>query len=338
MTDQASPEIEIETLPPRALDLSGERFGLLTAVSPCSRSQRGVLWICKCECGRLALRTATALRSAVKDGHEPQCSRCLQELRGGMALERRERVKERFLLRLERGMPLWTDTDLFTMESQIRADIEEHLGIVMDPELLEPPLQPMVGWNETKIRRARPLSASPVNDPVDDPSRDPVFQQQMSSMLGRAIIASEVEKREEAKALEHEAARKEILLLHWELRQFIAAHDAVARGVTLPRDLSHAPIMRLPFSRTRFGNSVLYASSLEGLASCGHCSTVVLGGTVEQEKHWNGECSPLPTRTDAPMVVHRNFVEAPADLPSMERLLTPLASAITDSLFVGGIR
>lgn len=338
MTDQASPEIEIEILSPRALDISGERFGLLTAMRPCSRSQKGVLWVCKCECGRLALRTAAALRSAVKDGSEPQCSRCLQGLRGGMALEWRERVKERFLLRLERGMPLWTDTDLFAMESQIRADFEERLGVVMDAELLEPPLQPMVGWNETKIRRFRPPSASPVAVAAYDPSRDPVFQEQLSSMLGRAIIAREVEKREEAEVLEHEIARKEISLLHWELRQFIAAHDAVARGVTLPRDLAHAPIARIPFSRTRFGNSVLYATSLEGLASCGHCFTVVLGGTVEQEKHWNGECSPLPTRIDAPMVVHRNFVEAPADLPAMERLLTPLASAVTDSLFVGGVR
>lgn len=34
-----------------ALDLAGRRFGLLTAVRPVGMKNRGVLWLCQCDCG-----------------------------------------------------------------------------------------------------------------------------------------------------------------------------------------------------------------------------------------------------------------------------------------------
>jgi hypothetical protein len=38
--------------PPRAIDMTGQRYGRLVAVKHVGRNDRGIaLWLCKCDCG-----------------------------------------------------------------------------------------------------------------------------------------------------------------------------------------------------------------------------------------------------------------------------------------------
>lgn len=53
----------------RKLDLSGQRFGKLTAVKEISRGRQGVRWECLCECNK----TATPTRSDLLSGRIRSC-------------------------------------------------------------------------------------------------------------------------------------------------------------------------------------------------------------------------------------------------------------------------
>jgi hypothetical protein len=77
-------------LPARALDLTGQRFGELTALYPVSVSDEGVRWLCRCDCGTITLRTTGSLRYSVTRGYVSCCRVCNRELRRGRALARRE--------------------------------------------------------------------------------------------------------------------------------------------------------------------------------------------------------------------------------------------------------
>lgn len=50
--------------PNRKIDITGERFGRLTAIRPVrSESNEGVIWLCVCDCGNEVLEPAKRLRS-----------------------------------------------------------------------------------------------------------------------------------------------------------------------------------------------------------------------------------------------------------------------------------
>lgn len=72
----------------RGQDLKNQRFGELVVVRAVDRSRKGILWLCRCDCGRVALRSTSALRRSVKLGHTPTCLRCFSELRRGLFLQR----------------------------------------------------------------------------------------------------------------------------------------------------------------------------------------------------------------------------------------------------------
>lgn len=60
-----------------AVDYTGQRFGALVAVEPTPGRRRGaVLWRWRCDCGRTCERTASALRTATRQGDTPSCGRC----------------------------------------------------------------------------------------------------------------------------------------------------------------------------------------------------------------------------------------------------------------------
>ena len=59
----------------KLIDLTGQRFGRLTAKSPEGRSSDGkILWACVCECGA----TATVRSSLLRSGHTKSCG-CMQK-------------------------------------------------------------------------------------------------------------------------------------------------------------------------------------------------------------------------------------------------------------------
>jgi hypothetical protein len=55
---------EYITLGPKALDLSGQKFGRLTALGPVERRKRHVMWLCECQCGETTIVSTTSLRAA----------------------------------------------------------------------------------------------------------------------------------------------------------------------------------------------------------------------------------------------------------------------------------
>jgi hypothetical protein len=109
----------------RAHNIRGRTFGKLTALRPVGSNQRGVLWLCECECGRHAIRVTAALRSNEKEASESQCAECAQELRRGTWEAKREIWRESFLLNwYERGN-LYSEGQLKSMERLITEDLRE---------------------------------------------------------------------------------------------------------------------------------------------------------------------------------------------------------------------
>lgn len=55
----------------KRIDLTGEKFGLLTVIEKCGKDKNGknVLWLCSCECGGQTTATTGHLRS----GHTQSC-------------------------------------------------------------------------------------------------------------------------------------------------------------------------------------------------------------------------------------------------------------------------
>lgn len=54
------------------IDISGQKFGKLTANSPCGKNSKGVIvWACTCDCGRTDKASLTALRQ-----WKTQCVKC----------------------------------------------------------------------------------------------------------------------------------------------------------------------------------------------------------------------------------------------------------------------
>ena len=68
----------------KGADLTGERFGMLTAVKPTDkRDNRSVVWECKCDCGNTVFIKATSLRA----GYTQSCG-CSRSTRGRKARDK----------------------------------------------------------------------------------------------------------------------------------------------------------------------------------------------------------------------------------------------------------
>lgn len=299
---QILPEIELEALPARAIDITDQRFGMLTAIRPCSRSKYGIRWICKCDCGRFAVRTASDLRHAVKLGREPQCSECLQELQGGHDGNYYDRAKERFLLRLENDIPLWTEYDVIHLQDQIREEIEEREGFVMEPPLdMALPVTPAVGWNEREDpdRRRRRQDEERRQRELDTPDEpvDPLLQQQLGTMLGRAIVENETTRpKKEPRVVDRvldESASERQSAAEAQLAENIFAEVKRLKALCTWDDPMMAPWeLRVRSSLYRFGASVIHVDrGGEGLVACVHCKRILLGGTLEAKQHADNRCS-----------------------------------------------
>ena len=74
-----------------AYDLTGQRYGRLTAQHRAERAKNGnIMWLCLCDCGNTALVTAHCLRS----GHTQSCG-CYQKERAGDSNRKHGRTKSR---------------------------------------------------------------------------------------------------------------------------------------------------------------------------------------------------------------------------------------------------
>lgn len=86
------------TLGKGALDLTGQRFGRLVALSPAERRRGLIYWLCRCDCGQ----TTTVLTASLRAGVTISCG-CFRKEKGAQALMTHGRTKTR-LYGVWRGM------------------------------------------------------------------------------------------------------------------------------------------------------------------------------------------------------------------------------------------
>ena len=111
----------------------GERFGELIIESQEGRRGTSVLWLCRCDCGRSALRTSSQLNRSVRLGHSPCCMECRDELwRSRFRTsdpERRYFLRKRFY---DTGS-LYSPHELKNICELVRCDLVEEFGPTSDP-------------------------------------------------------------------------------------------------------------------------------------------------------------------------------------------------------------
>ena len=63
-------------------DISGQRFGRLTALERADCPKQAYRWKCICDCGTIIYRTAKSLQRASERGKEAACPKCSKRIRG----------------------------------------------------------------------------------------------------------------------------------------------------------------------------------------------------------------------------------------------------------------
>lgn len=102
----------------------GARFGELTVVSEVAQPERrGVFYLCRCDCGRDAIRHGAYLRYQKKLGHQPCCQECLRGLRAGLWQANQDRKRETFRAMWEQFGSLYSP-DWEAREFAIMAEAE----------------------------------------------------------------------------------------------------------------------------------------------------------------------------------------------------------------------
>jgi hypothetical protein len=106
----------------------GDRFGELTVESFHEYRDRNMVWLCRCECGRMALRVAGGLVRAKRLGHVSACDGCLDELRHGAAIARRSMRHEALWRLWSSSGTLWSEEAIERIEDDIRTEVGRELG------------------------------------------------------------------------------------------------------------------------------------------------------------------------------------------------------------------
>lgn len=145
-----------------ALDLRGEHVGLLEVVEPVgSGGNKGVVWLCRCSCGRHCYRFAHYLKRSKRDGVECQCHECLTEYRRGSALAMREELKAIFVAAYIEGRGLYSSDASEGMRRDILTSVEKALGFFPDEPLPPLPIPHDAGWMCQPPRKRKRGSAQP---------------------------------------------------------------------------------------------------------------------------------------------------------------------------------
>ena len=133
-------------LPKRATDVRGVRFGELVPVRPLENTFYGIRWLCRCDCGRDAVRLLAHLRRSVRLGHRPCCNECLAELRRGHGKMVHDDRTAWFVERYRDGVGLYGHDELENMTREIfeMAGLETEpvpASFTVDPARIERPNQ-----------------------------------------------------------------------------------------------------------------------------------------------------------------------------------------------------
>lgn len=131
-------------LGPNAIDLRGQKFGQLEPLRVVAKRHVGNVWLCLCDCGRFAARTAAALRQAVKDNETPMCQQCRDELSRGLHIEAGNHRLEGLRRLWRRRRKLYSDRALEHYTNQIRSAVALELELD-EPECDDPPALPLWG-------------------------------------------------------------------------------------------------------------------------------------------------------------------------------------------------
>lgn len=192
MSLELPPAIE---LPKRALDLRGERFGMLTARYPTKsyHASQTVSWVCWCDCGGWAVRPAGTLMYGRRKGSEPACIKCVAELRRGLTQAYVDRRVEGFLHAWETYGTLYSPDYNDFSELQM-LDVADDNPITVEPgwkerKRLEEPKKPYRGLdfsNNTQRFELQGLDYSLIPKP---PSRGEEYRPPRIKMPDRCVWA-----------------------------------------------------------------------------------------------------------------------------------------------------
>lgn len=125
----SSAQVWVDTIqgePHQGYKLEGRRFGELTVMRAVDRRETNILWVCRCDCGRVALRTSGQLMYSEKRHSEPMCRVCLEELRGGMFAEARAQNTQNFVEYYARFGSLYSLSFSEQFREEMIEELEEH--------------------------------------------------------------------------------------------------------------------------------------------------------------------------------------------------------------------
>jgi hypothetical protein len=129
----------------RGIDISGQRFGELTALWVTSRDEKGhVVWLMQCDCGRYAERTAASVRLSARNGHHPRCSECLAEVNGGRLAAREVTNRQRYIDRFRQSGTLYSDFDDDLLCEEISHELSNASGFSIETD---PPPESMACYS-----------------------------------------------------------------------------------------------------------------------------------------------------------------------------------------------
>ena len=82
----------VGNLPPRSRDLSGQRFGMLTALTPMGTNGHHMQWAFRCDCGKQVTKLGVRVTAELKRGGTPNCG-CATRTLMSSALKRHGMTK-----------------------------------------------------------------------------------------------------------------------------------------------------------------------------------------------------------------------------------------------------
>lgn len=130
--------------PHRGLKLAGQRFGELTAIRPVDKSSsQGIIWLCRCDCGRVALRLAAALTQSKKRSFGAMCCVCRGELFAGLCAEGRGRRTEGYVALYYMSGSLYGLEHDEATKGKLVEDFERHEMYFADKLAVEPRFSPL---------------------------------------------------------------------------------------------------------------------------------------------------------------------------------------------------
>jgi hypothetical protein len=110
----------------------GMVFGELTVEALEGIGEKGRVWICRCSCGRAAVRSTQYLNNAVRSGAQPSCAECRRELIEGRREVLRQQLAEGYRKQWVDYGTLWLPSQIEHLATDVRAALEEEFGAIVE--------------------------------------------------------------------------------------------------------------------------------------------------------------------------------------------------------------